>query len=153
MSSIAEYLPAAGFVALPLIGGFLSGRSSSDPNNMRGWYENLNFPPFRPPNWLFPPVWTAIYTCMGASSYLIWREGGFEEQALPLAVYGGQLLLNLAWTPIFFGKHRIGLVSLGNTLACTCTLVWSDSTLVKSSNKDKHLLLTSWKEHLLKEMP
>lgn len=119
MSSIAEYLPAAGFVALPLVGGFLSGRTSSDPSNTgtRGWYETLTFPPFRPPNWLFPPVWTAIYTCMGASSYLIWREGGFEEQALPLALYGGQLLLNLAWTPIFFGKHRIGLVSVGDLLS------------------------------------
>ena len=112
MSSIAEYIPAAGFVALPLVSGFISGRASSEPRNQEGWYENLNFPPFRPPNWLFPVVWTAVYSCMGASSYLIWREGGFEEQALPLAVYGGQLLLNLAWTPIFFGKHRIGLVSL-----------------------------------------
>ena len=111
MTSIAEYLPAAGFVALPLIGGFLSGRRDT-PGNIRDWFDKLNFPWYRPPNWLFPPVWTAIYTCMGASSYLIFREGGFEQQALPLAVYGGQLLLNWAWSPIFFGQHRIGLVSL-----------------------------------------
>ena len=109
MSTITEYLPAAGFVALPLLGGFLSGRSTS--NSIRDWYEKLKLPSYRPPNWLFAPVWTSIYTCMGVSSYLIWREGGFEEQALPLAVFGGQLLLNFAWSPLFFGQHRIGLVS------------------------------------------
>ena len=118
MSSIAEYLPAAGFIALPLLGGFFSGRASPSPNtSSKDWYESLKFPPFRPPNWVFPPVWTTIYTCMGASSYLIWREGGFEEQALPLAVYGGQLLLNFAWSPIFFGCRRIGLVSFSASVA------------------------------------
>ena len=110
MSSIAEYLPAVGFLALPLLGGYLSGRGTKD--NIKEWYEKLNLPWYRPPNWIFAPVWSVIYSCMGASSYLIWREGGFEEQCLPLAVYGGQLLLNLAWTPIFFGQHRIGLVCL-----------------------------------------
>ena len=111
MTSIAEYLPAAGFVALPLVGGFISGVTYNKRTTMREWYEKLNFPWYRPPNWLFGPVWSAIYTCMGVSSYLIWREGGFEQQALPLAVYGGQLVLNMIWTPIFFGHRRIGLVS------------------------------------------
>ena len=110
MSTVAEYLPAAGFVALPLVGGFLNGRVFN--TRMNDWYEKLKFPSFRPPNWVFGPVWTAIYTCMGTAAYLVWREGGFGEQTLPLAVYGGQLLLNMAWTPIFFGHHRIGLVSL-----------------------------------------
>ena len=77
-STVAEYLPAAGFVALPLVGGFLNGRVFNTRTN--DWYDKLKFPSFRPPNWVFGPVWTAIYTCMGTAAYLVWREGGFGEQ-------------------------------------------------------------------------
>lgn len=111
MSSIAEYLPAAGFVAVPFIGGFLSGFRDSENSSSELWHNSLKFPRYRPPNWVFAPVWSCIFTCMGTASYLIWREGGFEEQCLPLAVYGGQLLLGWAWTPLFYRQRRIGMVS------------------------------------------
>jgi translocator protein len=70
------------------------------------WYERLAKPSWRPPNWLFAPVWTAIYLTIAVSGWLVWRKYGLAGAALPLAIYGLQLVLNAAWTPIFFGLRR-----------------------------------------------
>ncbi|MBB3308535.1 tryptophan-rich sensory protein [Rhizobium sp. BK196] len=71
------------------------------------WYKQLDKPGWRPPDWLFAPVWTVLYASIGLSGWLVWREAGIA--ALPLGVYSAQLLLNAAWSPIFFGLHRPGL--------------------------------------------
>ncbi len=70
------------------------------------WYERLAKPTWRPPNRLFAPVWTVLYFTIAISGWLVWREAGFAGAALPLAIYALQLVLNAAWTPIFFGLHR-----------------------------------------------
>lgn len=72
------------------------------------WYERLDKPSWRPPAWLFAPVWTFLYATIALAGWLVWREAGFEGAVLPLSAYGTQLLLNAAWSPIFFGLHRIG---------------------------------------------
>jgi tryptophan-rich sensory protein len=73
------------------------------------WYRNLDKPEWRPPDWLFAPVWTVLYALIALSGWLVWREAGIAVAALPLGIYAIQLLLNAAWTPIFFGLHRPGL--------------------------------------------
>jgi tryptophan-rich sensory protein len=83
------------------------------------WYERLAKPTWRPPNWLFAPVWTVLYFTIAISGWLVWREAGFAGAALPLAIYAMQLVLNAAWTPIFFGLHRPDLGFLD------IVLVWS----------------------------
>ena len=110
LSTIADYLPAAAIILLPNVGGTLSSFLTRGEPRWE-WYRSLKKPSLNPPNWVFGPVWTGIYACMGVSSYLIYKEGGFAAQSLPLALFGAQLLLNWAWSPIFFKLHRIDLVS------------------------------------------
>jgi translocator protein len=73
------------------------------------WYERLRKPAWRPPNWAFAPAWTILYVAIAVSGWLVWRQYGFAGAALPLTLYGLQLVLNAVWTPVFFGLHRIGL--------------------------------------------
>lgn len=73
------------------------------------WYERLAKPSWRPPNWLFAPTWTVIYLTIAVSGWMVWHKSGFAGAALPLAIYLLQLVLNAAWTPIFFGLRRPAL--------------------------------------------
>ena len=67
------------------------------------WYNTLPLPPWTPPRWLFGPVWTLLYTLMAFAAWLVWRKRGFRGAALPLALFGIQLVLNVLWSVIFFG--------------------------------------------------
>ncbi|CAG9794664.1 unnamed protein product [Diatraea saccharalis] len=103
-----------GAMFLPNVGGWMStltmiGQVKKQEGN--AWYQVIKKPSWTPPNWVFGPAWTVLYTSMGAASYMVYRDcGGFTESAvLPLSLYGGQLVMNWMWTPLFFGYHRIGL--------------------------------------------
>uniref|UniRef100_A0A1Q3FSZ2 Putative peripheral-type benzodiazepine receptor n=1 Tax=Culex tarsalis TaxID=7177 RepID=A0A1Q3FSZ2_CULTA len=103
----SEILKIAGAIALPQIGGLICAYLALP--EMMGWYQRLNFPPIVPPNWVFPPVWTILNAGIGYASYLVWQDGGgFNGTArLPLILYGIQLALNWAWTPIFYKLHKL----------------------------------------------
>ena len=71
------------------------------------WYASINKPDFNPPNWVFGPVWTVLFILMGISLYLVW-EKGFEKKEVRFAVYVFfvQLVLNIAWSLLFFGLQN-----------------------------------------------
>ncbi len=72
--------------------------------NIPTWYAALAKPFFAPPNWVFAPVWTAIFTLMGISAYLVWREGLRDPRIkAALAVFVLQLAANVSWSAAFFG--------------------------------------------------
>lgn len=74
------------------------------------WYAGLTKPFFSPPNFLFGPVWTILYTFIGISAYLIWRKYRFGKKSLPYwRVFTIQLILNSLWSIIFFGFKFTGL--------------------------------------------
>ncbi|XP_032237776.1 translocator protein [Nematostella vectensis] len=102
------WLKIGGACVFPHIGGIAGGLITR--NEVKVWYKDLDKPSWRPPNWAFGPVWTSLYTAMGYSSYLVWKEGGGINSTtkLPLILYGSQIVLNWAWTPLFFGAHKMG---------------------------------------------
>jgi tryptophan-rich sensory protein len=69
------------------------------------WYAALSKPAWNPPPWIFGPAWTLLYTLMAIAAWLVWKQDGWRR---PLRLYFAQLLLNAAWTPIFFGAHQLG---------------------------------------------
>ena len=74
------------------------------------WYASLNRPSFTPPNWLFAPVWTALYVLIAIAGWRVWsRRTGTRADSLALGLWWLQLGLNFLWSPIFFAAHRIDL--------------------------------------------
>lgn len=71
------------------------------------WYVALNKPSFNPPNWIFGPVWTVLYTLMAIAAWLVWRTAPSPRRTAALVLFAIQLLLNFHWTPIFFYFHGI----------------------------------------------
>lgn len=69
------------------------------------WYAALKKPTWNPPNWIFGPVWSALYTMMAVAAWLVWRRGGFRVNRLPLSLFLIQLFLNALWSWLFFGEN------------------------------------------------
>lgn len=70
------------------------------------WYFALVRPAWTPPPWVFGPVWTLLYLAMAVAAWMVWKREGWGR---PLRWWTLQLLLNAAWSPVFFGLHRPGL--------------------------------------------
>lgn len=87
-------------VALVAVVGSLSSVSAGSD------YLALVRPRWAPPPWLFGPVWLLLYGMIAVSGWLVWRVRGWTPA---LVVYAVQLVLNAAWTPLFFGAGQYGL--------------------------------------------
>ena len=98
------------------------------------WYAALAKPNWNPPNWIFGPVWSVLYLCMAIAAWLVWRQGGLAGAATPLALFAVQLVLNLAWSWLFFGFENPGLafvdiLLLWAAIAATMAAFWFRSTV------------------------
>lgn len=72
------------------------------------WYAELEKPFFSPPNWLFAPVWIALYTLMGIAAYIVWQKGtGKRNVRNAMYLFGAQLALNALWSILFFGMRSL----------------------------------------------
>ena len=124
-SSTRSALVLAGWLVLSFsaaaIGGFFMPGA---------WYATLKKPSWNPPNWIFGPVWTALYTTMAIAAWLVWKRGGFAGQRVALSLFLAQLLFNALWSPLFFGLRHPALafadiVLLWLALLSTVAAFWS----------------------------
>ena len=68
------------------------------------WYANLAKPPFNPPNWLFGPVWFALYVLIAIAG---WRTFLRDRGGVTMKLWFGQMVLNWLWSPVFFSLHGL----------------------------------------------
>lgn len=86
--------------------GFLSGVVSGSGEE-NGWYQMLVKPSFQPPGYLFGIVWTILYCMIGFAFAMIISARGAKFQILAIGLFIIQFVLNLLWSPIFFGQHQV----------------------------------------------
>jgi len=95
------------FLLLPVLVGVTASMATA--TSVTTWYAGLEKPFFSPPNWLFGPVWTLLYVLMGVSSYLVFIRPASAERKIGLDVYGVTLVLNFAWSFLFFYFRSPGM--------------------------------------------
>ena len=71
------------------------------------WYKSLRKPSWNPPNWAFGPAWTVILGLAAWAGVLGWEHaGGASERIRVLALFGVNIVLHMAWSPLFFNLQR-----------------------------------------------
>jgi tryptophan-rich sensory protein len=101
------------FIASAELVGAISGFFTA--GSVSSWYATLAKPFFSPPNWLFGPVWIALYACMGIAAWMVWSAARDEKRAqVALRLYWAQLLFNFMWSIFFFGQRSVvlGLIDI-----------------------------------------
>lgn len=116
-----------------VLAGFLCGRlSGSGPGN--AWFDSLDKPALFPPPATFGVVWSVLYVLMGIALTLLVTARGARGRGAAIAAFLVQLALNLAWSPVFFGAHRIAaalavIAALDVAVIVTIALAWRVRTL------------------------
>lgn len=104
---IKKILTLLACIAVPLALGAWAGIATSA--NIATWFKPLNAPFFRPPNWLFAPVWTTLYILMGVSFFMILQSKTKLSKNKAITVSVVQLALNTLWSFLFFYYHQLGI--------------------------------------------
>jgi translocator protein len=83
--------------------GIASGLSTVGGDG--SWYRALEKPAGTPPSWVFGPVWSVLYVMMGVALGRLVFRGAWPAVRL----FALQFVLNLAWTPVFFGAQQVAM--------------------------------------------
>lgn len=104
-SAVGAAIFGGAVTGVALLGGlFNPGRGAT-----RDWYAELEKPSFNPPDAVFGPVWTALYLLIAISGFRVWSSAAGPARTRALTLWGAQLLLNAAWSPLFFGAKKPAL--------------------------------------------
>ncbi|MEO1150883.1 MAG: TspO/MBR family protein [Pseudomonadota bacterium] len=114
---------AVGLVLVAAIGGGALTRIGP-------WYRSLKKSSLNPPDWAFPTAWTLIYLVTGTAGVLAWHSlAPGDERLIFLGLIGLNMILNVAWSGLFFTLQRpdwaLGEVAaLWLSVLALCLWVW-----------------------------
>ena len=94
-------------VAIEVLGGLSGWLSNSGFGNP--WFDSLEKPSFMPPGWVFGVVWPILYALLGMALAMVIAQPPSPRRIFGLTLFSIQLLLNFAWSPVFFAKHDLSL--------------------------------------------
>lgn len=99
----------------------LIGNLSAEPREMRRYYRRLDKPSFAPPAKVFGPVWGVLYPAIALSGARVLAAPASAARSAAIALWLSQMVLNAAWTPLFFGRKdtRAALADVAALLALT----------------------------------
>ena len=95
---------------IEVLGGLSGWLSNSGYGN--AWFDALQKPSFMPPGWLFGVVWPILYALLGVALAMTLAEPPSPRRSTALLLFFVQLVLNFAWSPIFFAAHDIRLAKV-----------------------------------------
>lgn len=111
-------------VPLIILLGFLAGKLGS-PQTL--WFQSLIKPEIYPPPATFGIVWTILYAMIGLALALVCSSWGARGRGIAICIFLVHFVLNLAWTPVFFGNQNIagGLILLGLIDVTLLAVIWA----------------------------
>lgn len=115
-------------VPLVLLLGTLSGRIANSGYG-NAWFDALEKPAIMPPGWMFGVAWTLLYIFLGLAVALVLHARGARGRRLAVSLFALQLVLNYAWSPLFFAYHQVGaafwtILAMIAISAVTAFLFW-----------------------------
>jgi tryptophan-rich sensory protein len=115
MTRLSTFLP---FLLVVMGGGIAIGILTAPGE----WYAALEKPAFNPPNWIFGPVWTALYLIIAFVGWRIWKH---KERGIIWPLWIVQMALNFLWSPVFFAAQNpaLALVVILSLLLCLVLFV------------------------------
>jgi translocator protein len=127
MKSWNSYLMLVLFVGICLAVGAFGALFTS--SSVRDWYPMIHKPSWNPPSWIFGPVWTILYLVMATAAWLIWNRRDEADIQRALTLFTIQLILNAAWSPLFFGLKNplaglLDIYPLWAAIFATLLLFW-----------------------------
>ena len=108
MKNSRPWLSLLGFGAAVAAAGFVGARYSPRDARTKLWYSRLDKPSWNPLDFVFPIVWTALYSLIAVSGWRTWQQRSSPERTRALRLWVAQLATNAEWTRLFFGQHRPG---------------------------------------------
>ena len=90
------------FLMLGFFSGRLAGSGGGNP-----WFMELTKPSLYPPPATFGIVWSILYVLMGIALAMVVTARGAPGRNAAIMVFAVQFVLNLAWSPLFFGAQQI----------------------------------------------